>query len=357
MAAGACFLHRRPRAITRLSACLIWAQLLIAGAYWLPYIRGRGASGHIPIFHGFRIDPTASFFILLTTIVFSFALTHAVVFFDWEMAKDNPPKSRSISQIYIAMPFFLLAMYGVVSADNLGYLWISMEASTLLSAPLVYFHRARTSLEAAWKYLIICSVGIAFSFFGTALVFAASQNVPAFHHGSLSLTALVWQARALPHGELRLGFMFILLGYGVKAGLFPLHSWLPDAHSEAPAPASAILSGALLNCALVAIWRVSGLMTAAGQGLLIMHTLLPMGVCTVAAAALFLIKQRDIKRLLAYSSMENVGLMAVSIALGSSSAFALQAIGHSLIKVALFLMAGNLLQQYKTKKIRAIRGY
>jgi hydrogenase-4 component F len=254
------------------------------------------------------------------------------------------------------VPLFLLAMYVVVSADNLGYLWIGMEATTLLSAPLVYFHRSRTSLEATWKYLIICSVGIAFGFFGTAMLYAASQQVAALGDGTLSVAALTVEARHLPPGLVRFGFVFILLGYGTKAGLFPLHSWLPDAHSEAPAPISAILSGSLLNCALVALWRTSSLVDSAGQSRLVAETLLPLGVATVVAASLFLIKQRDIKRLLAYSSMENVGLMAVAIALHSSAGFALQALNHSLVKVALFLVAGNLLQMYGTKKLKDIQG-
>jgi hydrogenase-4 component F len=247
-------------------------------------------------------------------------------------------------------------MYAVVTADNLGFLWIAVEATTLLSAPLVYYHRSRTALEATWKYFLICSVGIAFAFFGTAILYAASQRVAELAGGSLSMLELTTHAPRLPQGLLRLGFIFMLLGYGTKAGLFPLHSWLPDAHSEAPAPASAMLSGALLNCALVALWRASSLMAAAGDSDFVQATLLPLGVATVLAASLFLLKQHDLKRMLAYSSMENVGLMATAIALGSRSGFALQAVNHSLVKVALFLLAGNLLQQYGTKTIKEMRG-
>jgi hydrogenase-4 component F len=160
----------------------------------------------------------------------------------------------------------------------------------------------------------------------------------------------------VPAGLLRLGFTFVLLGYGTKAGLFPLHSWLPDAHSEAPAPASALLSGALLNCALVGLWRISGVLAAAGQQGFVQLTLLPLAVATVLAAGLMLLRQRDLKRMLAYSSLENVGLMAVAIALGQGSGLALQALNHSLVKVALFLLAGNLLQDYGSKALADIRG-
>src|SRR5205807_7139091 len=137
-------------------------------------------------------------------------------------------------------------------------------------------------------------VGIAFAFFGTAIIYSASQRVPLLGEGSLSLTALIDHARLMPGGLLRLGFVFTLLGYGTKASLFPLHTWLPDAHSEAPAPASAILSGALLNCALVALWRLTSLMAAAGEGSFVRATLLPLGIATVLAASLFVLRQRDL---------------------------------------------------------------
>jgi hydrogenase-4 component F len=339
--------------LTWTAACLGWIQLAIVAKVWWPYLR-ESTDTHATC--GFRPDGTAAFFILVTTLVACAALTHCIGFFERDAAGAHPPSRRQISQFYFFTPLFVLAMYAVVAADNLGYVWIGVEATTLFSAPLVYYHRSRTSLEATWKYVIICSVGIAFGFFGTAVLYAASQQVGALSGGTLSLGRLTADAAALPPAALRLAFVFMLLGYGTKAGLFPLHSWLPDAHSEAPAPASALLSGSLLNCALVVIWRISKLMFAAGQGLLVRDTLLPMAALTVVAGALFLLKQRDVKRLLAYSSMENVGLMAAAIALGSGSGFALQALNHSLVKVALFLLAGNMLQQCGTKKLGELRG-
>jgi hydrogenase-4 component F len=345
---------RQMRTLTRAGALLMWAQMGIALAGCGPSLRAGGLAAIGS--HGLRLDGTAALFLMLTTLVVTAALTHAVGFFEREMESAHPPSTRDLRAFYLFATLFLLSMYVVVTADNLGFLWIAIEATTLLSAPLVYYHRSRTALEATWKYLIICSVGIAFAFFGTAIFYAASQRVAVFGAGSLLVSQLTAHARLLPHGLLRLGFVFTLLGYGTKAGLFPLHSWLPDAHSEAPAPASAMLSGALLNCALVALWRIRGLMVAAGEGDFVQATLLPMGVLTVLAASLFLLKQRDIKRMLAYSSMENVGLMAAAIALGTGSGFGLQAVNHSLVKVALFLLAGNLLQQYGSKKIRDLRG-
>ncbi|HET6382095.1 MAG TPA: proton-conducting transporter membrane subunit, partial [Armatimonadota bacterium] len=337
---------RRIPVLTRAAALLTWVQCAVSLLVCIPRLQGSTTP---VLYYGFAIDRPAAVLLLLTTLVAAASFTHAVVFFGRELANPHPPARQHVSQFYIYAPLFLIAMYGVIAAQNLGFLWIAMEATTLLSAPLVYYHRTKTALEATWKYLIICSVGIAFAFFGTAIIYAASQQVNSLHAGSLLLPDLQAHASLLPRGLLRLGFIFILLGYGTKAGLFPLHSWLPDAHSEAPAPASALLSGALLNCALLALWRTVSLMAAAGEVRLVDQTLLPMALATVAASSLFLLKQHDLKRLLAYSSMENVGIMAVAIALRSSAGFLLQAVNHSLVKVALFLLAGNLLQLYGAK--------
>lgn len=340
--------------LSRFGALLMWVQMAVVLVAVAPYL---GSSGSLDLVaHGFRLDGMAALFVVLTTLVFAAALTHGIGFFERETGSNHPPSPRNVREFYFFASLFLLSMYVVVTADNLGFLWIAVEATTLLSAPLVYYHRSNTSLEATWKYLIICSVGIAFAFFGTAILYTASQRVPVLGDGTLSISLMTEQAQRLPHGLLRLGFVFALLGYGTKAGLFPLHTWLPDAHSEAPAPASAMLSGSLLNCALVAIWRISRLMVAAGDGGFVQVTLMPMAVATVLAASLLMLRQRDLKRLLAYSSMENIGVMAVAIALSAGTGFALQAVNHSLVKVALFLLAGNLLQSYGTKNIRELRG-
>jgi hydrogenase-4 component F len=347
-------LINRQLVLARITAVLSCLQTAVSIWLWLPFL--RASTGHPIVHHGFRFDCTSAFFVILTSVVTAAAMSQAVSYFAKELKGEHKPGGRQVGQFYFFTAMFLLSMYVVVTADNLGFLWIGMEATTLFSAPLVYYHRTSTSLEATWKYLIVCSVGIALGFFGTALFYAASQHDIALRGGSLSIEKLTEHAAHLPIGLLRLGYVFILLGYGAKAGLFPIHSWLPDAHSEAPAPTSAMMSGALLNCALVALWRVGGIMEMAGQRPLVLITLLPLGVLTVVTAALFLIKQHDLKRMLAYSSMENVGLMAVAIALGSPAGFALQALNHSLVKAALFLLAGSILQQYGTKKLDDIKG-
>lgn len=339
--------------LTRRAAVLAWAHLALATVVAVPRLLAGGAPEPDGVC---RLDSLAAWFLLLTLIVVAAALTHAVGFFDRELAGPHPPTPRAVRQYYGFTALFCASMCLVCCADNLGLLWISIEATTVCSAPLVYYHRSRTSLEATWKYLIICSVGIAFAFFGTALLFAASQQVGALPEGSLSVAVLADHAALLPVRLLRLGFLFVLLGYGTKAGLYPLHTWLPDAHSEAPAPASAMLSGALLNCALIGLWRAASILQAAGQQRFVAMTLLPLALATVVAASLMLLRQHDLKRMLAYSSMENVGIMATAIALFDGQGLALQALCHSLAKVALFLLAGNVLQDYGTKALDRVRG-
>ena len=246
-------------------------------------------------------------------------------------------------------------MCSVFLCNNLGFLWISIEATTLCSAPLVYFDRTKNALEATWKYLIICSVGIGLALLGTVFIFASSQH-GALADGSLNFSELLDRAKELNYSLLRLGFIFCLLGFGTKAGIFPLHSWLPDAHSEAPAPASAMLSGSLLNCALFGIWRVSSVVVASGHQVYITKLVIFMGAMTVVAASLFLIRQHSFKRLWAYSSIENVGIMLIAIGLGSAPLFFLQALNHSLAKVALFLLAGNIVQASGAKRLHQLHG-
>jgi hydrogenase-4 component F len=292
----------------------------------------------------------------LTAFVTACAMSHAKVFFEVEDARPGAPHQFDHERIFYACAaLFLLAMNFVFISDNLGFLWISIEATTLSSAALIYYGRTKHTLEATWKYLVVCSVGIAFALFGTILLFASSQH-GAIAHGSLNLSELVAHADALEFRLLRLGYIFCLVGYGTKAGIFPLHSWLPDAHSEAPAPASAILSGALLNCALFAIWRLSQLVSASHHEALATTLPLGLGTVTALAASLFLIHQHGIKRLWAYSSIENVGIMLVAIGLGSGPLFFLQALNHSIAKVALFLLAGNIIQSTGTKNLSEIRG-
>ncbi|MCC7527134.1 MAG: NADH dehydrogenase FAD-containing subunit [Candidatus Melainabacteria bacterium] len=262
---------------------------------------------------------------------------------------------RHVRIFYAASSLFLLTMTTVFACDNMGALWIAVEMTTLVSSPLVYFDRTKNAVEATWKYLIICSVGIAFALLGTTLIFASSQQALA-GSGSMQITDLMRRASTLQYQWLHLGVIFCILGYGTKAGIFPLHNWLPDAHSEAPAPASAMLSGGLLNCALFAIFRITQIVVASDHRGLTIDIVIAMGAVTAIAASLMLLRQHSFKRMWAYSSIENVGIMLVAIGMGSGMLFFLQAANHSIAKVALFLVSGNVVQASGTKRLNALHG-
>lgn len=331
------------------AAVLMLLQLAIAGWICLPVI-----SRHTVSPSAFALDGIGAVFLLITTLVAAAAIVQSAFLLPAERAQDPEISSRRLCTFYVLAGLFLAAMYSVLLAQNLGYLWISMEATTLISAPLVLYHRSRHALEATWKYLLLCSVGIAFALFGTVVIVAAqhSTGMPS----TMSIHDLLARASQCDPRLMRLGFIFCLLGYGTKAGLFPLHNWLPDAHSEAPVPASAMLSGALLNCALVAIWRLSQVMGAAGQGELVHRLLVPAGALTVLAASIMLVRQHDLKRMWAYSSVEHVGLLTLAIGIGATPIFLLHAFNHSLVKVALFLLAGTVIHLYGTKSLRQLGG-
>ncbi len=252
---------------------------------------------------------------------------------------------------------FLAMMTLVTMSRHFGLLWVAVEATTLASAPLIYFHRHSRSLEATWKYLMICSVGIALALLGNFfLAVAATQGEQS--HVPMLLGALIDRAAVLHVSWLKAAFIFLLVGYGTKLGLAPMHTWLPDAHSEAPSVISALLSGALLNCAFLAILRILQVLTAAGQGQFGRDLLLGFGLFSMFVAAVFIIRQNDFKRLLAYSSVEHMGILSLAVGLGGLANFGalLHAVNHSLTKGMLFLTAGNILAAYKTKSAPDISG-
>lgn len=346
--AVALYFIKDPRRAGTLVAMEAWLQLFLVMAISIPLFTDQIES--ISLSSDFFLTRLDAAFMLLTAIVAACALTHARLFFDRELQSSDPPSSRNIRLNYAFSMFFVLAMFSVFLCKNLGYLWVCVESTTLLSAPLVFFSRTKHALEATWKYLIICSVGISFALLGTLFIFASGQH-GAISGGTLQIDTLIAAAPKLDTKLLRFGFIFCLLGYGTKSGLFPLHSWLPDAHSEAPAPSSALLSGALLNCALFAIWRISEIVNASGHSILLGNITVWVGTITVLAASLFLIRQYALKRLLAYSSIEHVGMMLVAIGLNSAPLFLLQALNHSVAKVSLFLLAGNVMQATGKKNL------
>lgn len=251
---------------------------------------------------------------------------------------------------------FLATMTLVIVSRHVGLMWVAVEATTLSSAPLIYFHRQPRSLEATWRYLLVCSVGIALALLGN--FFLAGALPRAGERAPMTFDALAANAAHLNPAWLKAAFILILVGYGTKMGLAPLHTWLPDAHSEAPSVVSALLSGALLNCALLAILRTHAICVGGGLGdfsggLLTLFGLLSMGI-----AAAFIVRQTDYKRLLAYSSVEHMGVISLGWGVGGVAAYGagLHMVNHSLTKAMLFLLAGNLLAAWRTKRIAEVGG-
>jgi hydrogenase-4 component F len=353
---------RNARICRLATGILIWVQLALVTYLLLPLLTGQIQSValhfEIPslgiLLTGFAADRLSAFFIVLTTFIMACATSHADYFFATEeFLKIN--QGRNFRAFYAATNFFLLAMTAVFLSDNLGYLWIAVETTTLSSAYLVYFDKTKNALEATWKYLMICTVAIGFALLGTVFIFASSQH-GALVEGSLNITELIAHAAQLNFPLVKLGFMFCLIGYGTKAGMFPLHSWMPDAYSEAPAPASAMLSGGLMNCSLFALWRVMEIFHASNTHAVIGQTMTYVGAVTIVAASLLLIRQHSFKRMWAYSSIENCGLMLVAIGINAGGLFLLQAINHSIAKVALFLVSGDIIHAAGSKKLNHLHG-
>jgi hydrogenase-4 component F len=257
----------------------------------------------------------------------------------------------------VLVQLFLSAMALAVLAANLGVVSVAVEATTIVTAFLVGQRRSRHSIEAAWKYVVICSAGIALALLGAITLNFAASRTPG--SAGLDLAALAANASTLDPGVTRIAILLLILGFGTKAGLAPMHAWLPDAHSQAPAPVSALMSGVLLAVAFYAILRVKVISDAA-LGIGFARWLLGgMAVASLVLAACLLLAQRDYKRMLAYSSIEHLGLIALGTAIGGPLALAavlLHILGHGLAKAVLFLGAGRILQVTATSRIDDVRG-
>jgi hydrogenase-4 component F len=251
---------------------------------------------------------------------------------------------------------FLAMTTTVVLAQHLTIMWVAMEATTLATALLLYFNQNRRSLEATWKYLMIGSVGIALALLGT--LFLAYAALLGLGEPTLLFADLVARARSLSTPWLRTAFVFLLVGYGTKMGLAPLHTWKPDAYGEAPGVVGALLAGGLTSCAFLALLRVYRIVDAAGQGVFARQLLVALGLLSMATAAVFMIGQRDFKRLLAYSSVEHMGILVLGIGLGGAGIFGalLHTVNNALTKGLLFLAAGNIHRAFKSKRLEDVTG-
>lgn len=330
---------------TFIAACVLTAQIIADG----------------PVFvwsQQFFIDPLNVFLVTLTAFV---GLTTAIfsrpyMRVEQDHGKMTPPRMRLYHGMYQLFSFTMLL---ALTTNNLGILWVAMEAATLTTVLLVSVYRTAASLEAAWKYFILCGVGIAQALFGTVLLYMAAEKVLGPHGATLLWTSLDAVKTQLDPAIVTLAFAFLFIGYGAKVGMVPLHSWLPDAHAEGPTPVSAVLSGLLLNVAMYAVLRCKVLTDGALQRPLAGQLMMGFGLLSVVVAAFFLSRQKDVKRMFSYSSIEHMGLITFAFGMGGPIAnFAglLHMTVHSLVKSAIFFTVGHATQKAGTQVMSEIRG-
>ena len=296
----------------------------------------------------FSINSRNVLFLLVMSIILL-----AVAVYNNGYLKQEVASPRKIRHYTYMVLFFVLSMTGAILSTNLGVSWVFIEGTTLASAYLIYFHKTKHSIEAAWKYVFICSIGIALAFVGIILLTFATGNL-----NSLCFQDLYMNAKSFDPLWLKLAFVFIMFGIGTKMGLAPVHFWLPDAHAQAPSPISALLSATLLNSAFLMIMNVFGIMVVANCDSYARIMMLAMGFLSLFVTAVFVYHINNYKRMLAYSSIENMGILIIGLALGGVGAVAsiIHLIGHSLVKASFFLTSGNILKIYSTKKIKSVEG-
>jgi hydrogenase-4 component F len=291
-------------------------------------------------------------FVGFTTSVFSAGyIAHEI-----ETGRLSPLYLRFYHALYQVMMF---GMNLALIANNIGLMWVAIELATLTTVMMVGIYRTHEAIEAAWKYFILGSVGIALALFGTILVYLAAQPVVGEGMNGMVWTTLLANVAAFDPALLNVAFVFLLLGYGTKVGLAPLHAWLPDAHAEGPTPISAVLSGLLLNVALYAVLRFKLLLAGNAEAITAGPLMAALGLLSLVFAAFMLYRRRDIKRLFAYSSIEHMGIIAFAFGMGGALAnFAglLHMTMHSLTKSAIFFAVGHIAQVKGTQKLADIRG-
>ena len=355
LGAPACLLLRSPRAVLAAVCALVAAEAVAAGAA----VTAVFTQGPVKACGGWLyLDALSAYHLVILLLVFGLSSLYAWFYFGHEERAGHFSRrtARRFGALWLGS-FGAMAL--VLISNNLGVVWVGIEATTLLTAFLICLHATPGSLEAMWKYLIVCSVGVAFAFIGTLLIGAAAGQAHLAPADALLWTRLRDVAPDLNPTLLKMAFIFLLVGYGTKAGLAPMHNWLPDAHSQAPAPVSAVFSGFLLNSALYCILRCLPLVEAAtGHSGWALGLLTLVGLVSIMVAAAFILFQRDAKRLLAYSSVEHLGIIALGVGLGGIGVFAamFHVLNHSLCKPLAFFSAGRLGQRYGTHDLSVLAG-
>jgi hydrogenase-4 component F len=293
------------------------------------------------------LDPPGRLVLLLLSVLFAICAVYAVGYLHHRRELSN--------RVFVPCLLIFLGMTTlVVCAQHLGLMWVAVEAATLTTAPLIYFNRTPRSIEATWKYLLVGSVGIALALLGSFCLAYASLG----GDSSLLFTDLLRRADRMNRAWLQVAFVLLLVGYGTKMGLAPMHTWKPDAYGEAPGVVGALLAGGLTNCAFLALVRVFHICQAAGEGAYASRLLIFFGLFSIAVAAVFMVGQRDFKRMLAYSSIEHMGILVLGIGLGGAGVFAalLHMLNNGLTKGVLFLSAANIHRAFDSKSIDSVRG-
>jgi hydrogenase-4 component F len=295
------------------------------------------------------LDPLGALILLVVSTVFLFCSVYAVGYLRARAERPN--------RVFCVC---LMAFLGLASlaawAHHLGLLWVAIEGTTLVTAPLIFFNHTQRSIEATWKYMLVGSVGIALALLGT--FFLAYAALHADLEASLVLERLLEHAPQLSKPWLHAAFVLLLVGYGTKMGLAPMHTWKPDAYGEAPGVVGAILAGGVTSCAFLALLRTYHICCAAGEGAFVSRLLLLMGVLSMAVASLFMVGQRDFKRMLAYSSVEHMGILVLGLGIGAPALFGtlLHVLTNGLTKGVLFLSAGNIHRAYGSKSTEQVTG-
>jgi hydrogenase-4 component F len=303
------------------------------------------------------IDGLSAMFMTVTSLIALMTIMYSRGYLGHERA-EKELSARSEKVYYVYLNLFVAVMLAVFAVSSLGILWIVIEATTLISTFLVGFYKDDKSTEASWKYLIICSVGITLALLGIALAYASSIGAIADESTALDWCVLMSVADQLDPALMKTATALIVVGFGTKVGLAPMHTWLPDAHSQAPTPVSALLSATLLNCAMYSILRFYAISEIAVPGLT-KGLLLGFGFLSLLIAATFILRSKNIKRMLAYSSIEHMGIIAIGFGIGTRESIIASlflVVAHSLTKPILFYSAGNMIHAYGTKEMADMKG-
>jgi hydrogenase-4 component F len=352
----ACLRLRHQRTWERLNLLTAVAVAGLAAALALEV----ETQGRVTALNGFlQIEALSALVIGLTSFVSLVCAIYAIGYFRRDQ-RDGRISEQQLRHYYVLTPLFVCAMMLVPMADNLGVMWVAIESTTLASVLLVTFYNKQTSFEAGWKYIIIGSLGISLALFGTVITYSSAVEVLGSHTGQgMNWSVLVQLADKFNPTAMKLAFVLVLLGYGTKAGLAPMHTWKPDAYAEAPVPAATLLGAAFINCAIYSIMRFDVLAEKCLGHAFPRMLLVGFGVFSILLAAPFVLVQRNFRRLLAYSSIDHAGIMVAAVGFGGSlGAFGamLHMLFHGVTKPLMFFSAGNVQQEFGSPYFRKVRG-